>query len=476
MITRRQWLGCLLGSGLYMPAMGAVGAEPLPATCEVLVVGSGLAGLSAAYAARQAGKCVCLIEKGPLIGGHSLLSSGSIAAVSPARQGQYKVRDSVEQFVEDAWEIGGQVGNRAILTRIAEGSEEALAILEREDIQFGPPFQATAGVHPRAFAATSQGSAAGRTYVTAMLAAVVRLGTPIFLRTKALKLMPKPHALAVEVEEPFGRSQVTADQVILATGGFTANPTLRQKIDGRLTPELKTSANPYGLLWDGADGDGLCMAQGIGAACTQGMGCQLLPIGGGRILDYAGGDIYVDDDGKRFVNEAATRNKLASVIMNLPEKGFWVITDSQSRKGATLGTKLINGIVRKSDSVREMARGMGINAEVLQHTLDEYNRGVRDGVDRQFGKTVFTQTIDKPPFYWGREGIYVHTSLDGLMTDDQARVLNNAGNPIPHLFAAGEVVGGIFGRDRLGGAMLTNCLVMGRVAGLGTTTNPYPKS
>ena len=58
MITRRQWLGCLLGSGLYMPAMGAVGAEPLPATCEVLVVGSGLAGLSAAYAARQAGKCV----------------------------------------------------------------------------------------------------------------------------------------------------------------------------------------------------------------------------------------------------------------------------------------------------------------------------------------------------------------------------------------------------------------------------------
>lgn len=185
MITRRQWLGCLLGSGLYMPAMGAVGAEPLPATCEVLVVGSGLAGLSAAYAARQAGKCVCLIEKGPLIGGHSLLSSGSIAAVSPARQGQYKVRDSVEQFVEDAWKIGGQVGNRAILTRIAEGSEEALAILEREDIQFGPPFQATAGVHPRAFAATSQGSAAGRTYVTAMLAAVVRLGAPIFFGASA---------------------------------------------------------------------------------------------------------------------------------------------------------------------------------------------------------------------------------------------------------------------------------------------------
>ena len=295
------------------------------------------------------------------------MSSGSIAAVSPARQGQYKVRDSVEQFVEDAWKIGGQVGNRAILTRIAEGSEEALAILEREDIQFGPPFQATAGVHPRAFAATSQGSAAGRTYVTAMLAAVVRLGTPIFLRTKALKLMPKPHALAVEVEEPFGRSQVTADQVILATGGFTANPTLRQKIDGRLTPELKTSANPYGLLWDGADGDGLCMAQGIGAACTQGMGCQLLPIGGGRILDYAGGDIYVDDDGKRFVNEAATRNKLASVIMNLPEKGFWVITDSQSRKGATLGTKLINGIVRKSDSVREILK-------TVESTLSQIRR------------------------------------------------------------------------------------------------------
>ena len=112
-----------------------------------------------------------------------------------------------------------------------------------------------------------------------------------------------------------------------------------------------------------------------------------------------------------------------------------------------------------------MARGMGVPKAVLRETLEKYNRAARAGFDSEFGKTIFTQTIDHPPYYWGRERIFVHTSFDGIGTDREARVVDAAGVPIPGLFAAGEIAGGIFGRDRLGGAGIANCLVMGRAAG-----------
>lgn len=467
MISRRALLTAFAVSVLSRHAAAgdfAEKAEELPDETDVLVIGSGLAGLSAASAAAEKGDRVVLIEKGALLGGHSLYSSGSIAAVSPERQAEAGIVDSVAQFVQDAWDVGGRCGNRAILTRIAEGSDEALRILESEGIRFGPVFQAVAGLKPRAFAQT--GVLAGRSYVTALASRAVRFGVKIFLMTKAEKLQPYRGSFSVTVSQKGSTAYIRTSKVVIASGGFTAEPYLRAKADPRLTPSIRTSANPYGLLWEGADGDGRRMAVEIGAAEATGFGVQLMPFGGGRLLDYAGGDIYVDDRGERFVNEAGSRASLASAILDLPEKAFWVITDSRSRKGATLGIKLLNGVINKSDSVRDMAAGMGVPYQTLQKTLDDYNRGATKGEDPAFGKKVFTQTIDTPPYYWGREGIYVHTTLDGIRTDDRGRVLRADGSVIPGLYAAGEVVGGVFGRDRLGGAALTNCLVMGRIAGL----------
>ena len=157
--------------------------------------------------------------------------------------------------------------------------------------------------------------------------------------------------------------------------------------------------------------------------------------------------------------------RIAEAILRLPEKRFWVITDAQSYKGATLGIKLLNGIVKKSETIAEMADGMGIPAQTLERTINEYNRCVRDGFDPVFRKDVFAQEIRKPPFYWGEEHIYVHTSFDGIATDPRGSVVYKDGRPIPGLFAAGEVVGGIFGRDRLGGGSLANCFVIGRLTG-----------
>lgn len=102
---------------------------------------------------------------------------------------------------------------------------------------------------------------------------------------------------------------------------------------------------------------------------------------------------------------------------------------------------------------------------VLRRTLARYNKAVAEKKDADFGKTVFLQTIEKPPFYWGKEVLSVHNTLGGISTDTACRVRKVGGGVIEGLYAAGETAGGIFGRDRLGGMQMTACFVMGRTAG-----------
>ena len=142
-----------------------------------------------------------------------------------------------------------------------------------------------------------------------------------------------------------------------------------------------------------------------------------------------------------------------------------MITDDRSFKGATLGVKLINGVVRKSDSIDAMAAAMDIEPVVLARTIEDYNRAADKGYDARTGKRLFRQRIERPPFYWGAERIYVHTTLDGIRTNRAAEVIASSGGLVPGLYAAGECAGGIFGGDRLGGAGMTACFVMGREAG-----------
>lgn len=258
---------------------------------------------------------------------------------------------------------------------------------------------------------------------------------------------------------------IRSHSVVIATGGFTANIPWRMRFNNDLNDSVHTSANPDGTVWDGATGDGIQLAKNVGASITEGFGCQLLCYWGGRLLDYAGGDIYINQQGKRFINENAPLQLLANEILKFPDKYFWVLTDSKSFKDASLGLKLINGIVHKSNSLAEVAEGMRVDSITLQQTVDRYNAFAKVGFDSDFGKDVFAQTIDTPPFYWGSETAYVHTSLDGIVINSYTNVIDKKGNAIPNLFAAGETVGNIFGKDRLGGAALTAALVLGRKAG-----------
>ena len=240
---------------------------------------------------------------------------------------------------------------------------------------------------------------------------------------------------------------------------------MRLKYDERLDASLFTTANPTGRGFDGSTGDGILLAEKLGAQTVDMEAIQLIPLRGGRLLNYVGGHIIVDSSGKRFVDESKGVKAVGEAYLNLPDRIFWVITDSQSQKSLDLDAKLLAGTVRMADSVAEMAKEMHVSAKVLQETLDRYNQFAEQGEDKDFSKKVFTQKIDKPPFYFGREQFDIHYSCGGLKINKACQVIDKAYKPIPNLYAVGEVTGGIHGRDRLGGDSLIACFVFGKIAG-----------
>ena len=144
---------------------------------------------------------------------------------------------------------------------------------------------------------------------------------------------------------------------------------------------------------------------------------------------------------------------------------MWAITDSQSQKGASLGIKLMNKVIKKADTVEEMAAQMKVPKKILEETLETYNRYAKEGKDPLFGKTQFTQTIDRPPYYFGKEKLGVHFCCGGIKLNKNAEVVPTSGGIIPGLYVCGEASGGPHGHDRMGGVALMSAFVFGRIAG-----------
>ena len=436
---------------------------------DVVVIGSGIAGFSAAVSAKQTGaRKVLILEKGPIIGGHSVFASGSLAFVDPKRQ-LAGVEDSVDLFVQDARTVGGDI-DEPMVRKIAQDSGAALDWLESMDVKLGKiPFTPYGGLRARCLSA--QGSAGAKHYIVCLNAKASQLGVEVRKLEPVVDLIPEEKYWQLTTH-PKGKDEhtIVSKTVILATGGFSANVLMRQKYNDKLGATIMTTANPQGRFFEGATGDGHTMAFKLGAEPADMQNILLLPYWGGRLLDYAGGEVYVDTLGHRFFDETAPTQEIAKAVSKLPDKTFWVITDSQTVKGANFGTKLAMGGIHKSDSVAEMAVAMGVTPSELQKTLDRYNCFVKTGKDSDFGRKLFAQPIEKPPFYWGKETLLVHGTLGGVKTDTKAQVLKTDQTEIPGLYAAGEIVGGVWGHDRLGGTALMAGIVQGREAGKNATT------
>ena len=454
---------------LSAPALlRAQSAKEVPAIWDVIVVGAGGAGLAAAVAATQAGaKHVLVLERGFTLGGHTILSTGFMGAIQrDPRESPERWEKTIESSMALFEKVGEGRGNPVLVRKLLAESGAAVDWLTSLGLVWvKQSFYSLGGISEQSH--VSSLVRAGYDYVVTLKKAASRFGAEIHLRSQVRELVTDAQGTirGVRTEEDGTLHHYAAHAVVLATGGFGANVPMRMKYDSRLDARFKTTANPYDKTVDFSLGDGILMAEAIGAATVDMDAIQTIPFWGGRLTDYVGADIFLDTKGERFVNEAASWKTIANALWKEPNQSCWVITDSQSVKGASRSVKLMNGTVREAQTIDEMAQGMGVAADKLKATIDRYNQFVKAGVDTDFGKKIFTQDISQAPFYYGKDRLYVHYCCGGLKFDEKARVLKADGTPIAGLFAAGEVTGGLHGADRVGGWSITDCMVFGRTAG-----------
>ena len=265
--------------------------------------------------------------------------------------------------------------------------------------------------------------------------------------------------------------------VILATGGFGRNIEMRMKYDtlwGNLD-ESVPSTNASGIT-----GDGIAMAETVGAQLVGMEYIQLLPLGDPETGSLSGNieldverRIFVNKNGDRYVNEGGRRDEMTKALFEQPDNWMWIVLDShcyptgdeKNNFNESVNQLIAEGRAFKGETVAELAAAIGVPAENLQKALDDFNAHVKTKEADAFGRTLYSDPIDKGPFYAAARVPTVHHTMGGVKINVNAQVINASGEIIPGLYAAGEVTGGIHGKNRLGDNALADILVFGRIAG-----------
>ncbi len=447
---------------------------------DVVVIGAGGAGLSAAIEAKNHGaERVVVIEKMPYAGGNTLLSYAELACPGNWLQKEKGIEDSVSQFAQEMWEGGGKVARKEIVDVVASKALDA-ALWLRDDI--GVIYQdylVHEGGHSVARAV--EPVTLGPGMIEPMLKKAKEAGVEILYNTKADELNKNETGRVVSVKVSSGDSTATITAtkgIVLATGGFGANVDMRVKYNTRwatLDDSVQTTNSPA------ITGDGILMAEKIGAQLEGMEHIQLYPFNNPMTGVFYGieapswlgeGLVYVNQDGKRFVNELAMRDVRAEGI--LAQNGpVYAIYNQEVADRLNLEKDfadeyarcLEGGVFFKADSLEEIAAKFSINAENLVATMDNYNQYVKDGKDPEFGRTASMVPMEKGPWFILKGVVSVHHTMGGVMIDTQAHVLDTNGKVMEGLYAAGEVTGSVHGNNRVGTCAISDIVVFGRIAG-----------
>lgn len=445
---------------------------------DVVVIGAGGAGLSAAVSAHQNGAKVLILEKMPKVGGNTIISGAAYNCVDPGRQVPQGIEDSIEKHYEQTYEGGDKVGNPELIKMLVENAYPTLEWLESLGMEFQDEvFTVLGGLWPRAHKPVLP---LGTGYVSTYMDYIEKNNTDIeiLLNSEATHIiMEDGIAVGVRAEGPEGPIIAKANKgVVIATGGFSKNVEMRNQYNkawADLTNALSTN-HP------GATGDGIKMAVEVGANLVGMEHIQLLPLGdpetgslAGNIEQAVENRIFVNKDGNRFVDEGARRDVMTKALFEQKDEFLWIILDShnyptgdvKNNFNESIDELVAAGRAYKADTLEDLAAQIGVNAENLVSAVEDFNAHVESGEADAFGRTLYQYKMDTPPYYAGARKPTVHHTMGGIEINTEAQVLDSSGNIIPGLYAAGEVTGGIHGTNRLGGNALADINTFGKIAG-----------
>ncbi|WP_313385392.1 flavocytochrome c [Pantoea sp.] len=443
------------------------GNPSAPQNYDVVVIGSGGAGLAAAIQAHDEGARVVIIEKMPTIGGNTIKASVGMNAAETRFQAMKGIKDSKELFYQETLKGGQHKNNPALLREFVDLAPEAIDWLADHGIELND-ITITGGMSIDRTHRPADRSAVGGYLISGLVKNINKRNIEVLLDTSVAEILTENGAVTgVKVVDEYYDSRILyAKSVIVATGGFSANREMvvkyRPELDGFVTTNHK-----------GATGSGIAMLQKLGADTVDMGEIQIHPTVE-QTTSYlisesirGGGAILVSQAGKRFFNEMETRDKVSAQIIALPEKSAWVVFDEQVRANNKAADEYIaKGFVISAPTVGELAVKLNMEHTTLEETLARYNQFVVDQKDEDFGRTTaLRHPLNQGPFYAIRIAPGVHHTMGGVTINTDTAVLDSNKQVIRGAWAAGEVVGGIHGANRIGGNAVADIIIFGILAG-----------
>ena len=490
-------------------------AEDSTVDADVVVVGAGGAGMTAAITAAAEGKSVVILESQSMVGGNSVRATGGMNAGKTVYQDENEFGESagVEKTLKTAAEkyadnetitalaktvseqwaayqanptgyfdsvelmeldtmIGGKgINDPELVETLCANSADAIDWLDEHGItlhnvsSFGGA--SVKRIH-RPVNAEGKTVSVGSYMIPLLQENCEKAGVKMMLDTTATEILTDANGAAVGVKATGASGEtvtVNAKAVVLATGGFGANLDMVVKYKPELKGFMTTNA-------PGIQGQGIEMAEAIGAATVDMDQIQIHPTveanTAALITEGLRGDgaILINEEGQRFIDEVGTRDVVSAAEIAQTGSYSWLVVDQAMADASSV----IQGYIKKGYTVtgatyEELGKAMGVDAAAFAETMEKWNGCVEAKNDPDFGRTSFANPLNTAPYYAVKVTAGVHHTMGGLKINANTEVLNEKGEVIPGLFAAGEVTGGVHGANRLGGNAVADFTVFGRIAG-----------
>ncbi|WP_334116512.1 flavocytochrome c [Ligilactobacillus sp.] len=433
---------------------------------DLIVIGSGCAGLTCAIQARELGLKPVILEKMETFGGNSMRASSGMNASETIVQLKHGIVEDWHDFYDETYKGGGKLNDPELLEYFA--SHGALAIdwlaahgIVLDDLTITGGMSRMRTHRPKSLAPI------GAFLVNNLMKRARELEIPVLCGIKAEKLLTDEKGAVCGVRTD--RRNFHARAVVLATGGFSAS----KDLIARYRPDLKAYRTTNHA---GATGDGIKLAEEVGAQVMQMDLVQVHPTVQ-QDTDHAyligeavrgEGAVLVDGNGKRFVNELSTRRIVSDAITALKEKSAYLVFDSQVKKRVkAVDFYQKQGLVVEAGTLEELAGKLNVGKNDLKQTLEKWNQAVEGKQDSEFGRrTGMERKLNQAPYYAIHIAPAIHYTMGGLHIDRKTHVLDKSGDVISGLFACGEVCGGLHGNNRIGGNSISETVIFGRQAGM----------
>ena len=489
--------------------------ETVSYDADVVVIGAGGAGMTAAMTAADAGQKVVILESQAMVGGNSARATGGMNAAKTVYQDEnefdqaagvektlataaekyadnetitalaktvseqwaaYQANptgyfDSVELMDLDTMVGGKGINDPELVKTLCEGTADAIDWLDENGItlhnvsSFGGA--SVKRIH-RPVNEEGKVVSVGAYMIPLLQENCEKRGIDIVLNTTVDTILTDANGAAVGVsgtDKDGNTVVVNAKSVILATGGFGANLDMVTQYKPELAGFMTTNAA-------GAQGQGIEMATAIGAGTVDMDQIQIHPTveanTAALITEGLRGDgaILVNANGERFIDEVGTRDVVSAAEIAQPGSYSWLIVDQAMVDASSVIQGYIKkGYTKTGATYEELAKELDVDPATFANTMETWNSYVEAKNDPDFGRTSFANPLNNGPYYAIKVTAGVHHTMGGVTINSATEVLKEDGTVIPGLFAAGEVTGGVHGANRLGGTAVADFVVFGRIAG-----------